>query len=461
MQADHRSSLQRRDAVAADLAARLPVEIEKVTWPLERLWALRDERLRALIRHAKACSPWHADRLAHVDPDTLDGRDLSEIPTMTKSDLMDNWDEIVTDRRVTLKMATDHLARCATEGHGFLLDEYLVLATGGTSGLRAIVVINTEWATTAALAMARCSAWRRVHGPQTTSDTQSEAHVTADNPLHGTAVMAWLLAREGYATSVFPPSLPLDRIVDGLNELQPTSLYAYPSMLGLLAAEARAGRLRITVDAIGTTAEPLLPETRAAAEEIFGVSVANTYGATEGMLALSNPPLPGLHIAEDLAVWEPIDRDNQPVPPGTLSAKVLITSVNSLVVPIIRYEVTDEVMFLDEPNPGPWSGRRIADIQGRLEDTFTYPNGVHVHPHVIRSALMKTDSILEYQVRQTASGIALDIIATGPINGPSLEVSLATALRGLGLDGATATVRQVDHIARHTESGKLKRFISL
>ena len=29
MQADHRSSLQRRDAVAADLAARLPVEIEK------------------------------------------------------------------------------------------------------------------------------------------------------------------------------------------------------------------------------------------------------------------------------------------------------------------------------------------------------------------------------------------------------------------------------------------------
>jgi phenylacetate-coenzyme A ligase PaaK-like adenylate-forming protein len=358
-------------------------------------------------------------------------------------------------------MATDHLARCATEGHGFLLDEYLVLATGGTSGQRAIVVINTEWATTAALAMARCSAWRRLHGPQTTSDTQREAHVTADNPLHGTAVMAWLLAREGYTTSVFPPSLPLDRIVDGLNELQPTSLYAYPSMLGLLAAEARAGRLRITVDAVGTTAEPLLPETRAAAEQIFGVSVANTYGATEGMLALSNPPLPGLHIAEDLAVWEPVDYDNQPVPPGTLSAKVLITSVNSLVVPIIRYEVTDEVMFLDEPNPGPWSGRRIADIQGRLEDTFTYPNGVHVHPHVIRSALMKTDAILEYQVRQTASGIAVDIIATQPINGHSLEVSLATAMRSLGLDGATATVRQVDRIARHTESGKLKRFVSL
>ena len=461
MRAERRSSLQLRDAFAAELAAKLPAEIDKVTWPLERLWALRDERLRALIRHAKAYSPWHADRLAQVDPDTLDGEDLSAIPTMTKADLMANWDDIVTDRSVTLEMATDHLARIATEGHGFLRDKYLVLATGGTSGFPAIFAINTDWAMTAALTMARYRAWRRMHAPQTTSAAQVEAHVTADNPVHGTAVFAWLLAREGYSTRVFPPSMPLHRMVDGLNELQPTSLYAYPSMLGLLAAEARAGRLPITLEAVGTTAEPLLPETRAAAEDVFGVTVANTYGATEGMLAVSNPPLPGLHIVEDIAVWEPVDRNNQPVSPGTLSAKVLITAVGTLVVPIIRYEVTDEVMFLDEPNPGPWTGRRIADIQGRLEDTFTYPGGVRVHPHVIRSVLLQTEPILEYQVRQTTSGIAVDIRADGPVNVTSLEASLTTALQAVGLTGATTTVRQVEHIARHAESGKLKRFLPL
>jgi phenylacetate-CoA ligase len=224
---------------------------------------------------------------------------------------------------------------------------------------------------------------------------------------------------------------------------------------------SQSGRLRLTLGAIGTTAEPLLPETRAAAEEVFGVPVANTYGATEGMLAMSNPPLPGLHILEDVAVWEPVDCNDQPVPPGTLSAKVLITSVKTLVVPIIRYEVTDEVMFLDEPNPGPWTGRRIADIQGRLEDTFTYPGGVRVHPHVIRSVLLQAEPILEYQVRQTASGIAVDVTADGPIGIPLLEALLSTALRGVGLNGATTTVRQVDHIARHTESGKLKRFVPL
>ena len=201
MPAERQSSLQRREEFAARLAALLPAEIEKVTWPLERLWALRDERLRALVQHAKAHSPWHADRLAHVDANTLDGGDLSAIPVMTKADLMANWDDIVTDRRLTLEMATDHLVRIATEGHGFLLDEYVVLATGGTSGTRSIFVMDTDATMTFALTLARYSAWRRIHGSQSTNSVQVEAHVTADNPVrhggHGMAASARGLCHQG------------------------------------------------------------------------------------------------------------------------------------------------------------------------------------------------------------------------------------------------------------------------
>jgi hypothetical protein len=44
-------------------AARLAGEADKLTWPLEQLHALRDMRLRALLRVAKQRSPWHAERL--------------------------------------------------------------------------------------------------------------------------------------------------------------------------------------------------------------------------------------------------------------------------------------------------------------------------------------------------------------------------------------------------------------
>jgi phenylacetate-CoA ligase len=66
-------------------ADRLPLEAERLTWPLERLHRLRDERLRALLRTATARSPWHGERLAGVDVEAVTGADLSAIPPMTKT----------------------------------------------------------------------------------------------------------------------------------------------------------------------------------------------------------------------------------------------------------------------------------------------------------------------------------------------------------------------------------------
>src|SRR4051794_19154462 len=102
-------------------ADRLAGEAERLTWPLERLHRLRDERLRALLRTAKERSPWHARRLAGIDVDVITGADLTALPTMTKTDVMDHWDQIVTDRRLTLEVAEAHLERVASDGPAYLL----------------------------------------------------------------------------------------------------------------------------------------------------------------------------------------------------------------------------------------------------------------------------------------------------------------------------------------------------
>src|SRR6185369_8758640 len=124
-------------------------------------------------------------------------------------------------------------------------------------------------------------------------------------------------------------------------------------------------------------------EARADIEDAFGCPLSNLYAASEvGIIARSYPGSPGLHLNEDIAVYEPVDGGNRPVGPGTRARKLLVTNVINHVLPLIRYELTDEVTVLDEPNPAPWTGRRIADIEGRLDDSFCYPGGVEVHPHV-------------------------------------------------------------------------------
>ena len=140
-------------------ADRLPGETERLTWPLERLHDLRDERLRALLRTAKAGSSWHRQRLAGIDADTVAGADMAALPTMTKADVMEHWDEIVTEPRLTLELAETHLERVASHGPAYLLGEYQVVTTGGSTGRRGVFVWDFEGWLSYALVRERSTFW--------------------------------------------------------------------------------------------------------------------------------------------------------------------------------------------------------------------------------------------------------------------------------------------------------------
>ena len=113
----------------------------------------------------------------------------------------------------------------------------------------------------------------------------------------------------------FPATLALTEIVQGLNGFDPTDLFAYPSMMRRLAGEMRSGRLRISPWELNCGAEPLLAEARAEIEAAFGRPVMNLYAAAEvGVIARSYPGSVGLHLNEDIAVYEPVDADLRPSP---------------------------------------------------------------------------------------------------------------------------------------------------
>jgi len=167
-----------------------------------------------------------------------------------------------------------------------------------------------------------------------------------------------------------------------------------------------------------------------------------------------------MHLTDDLVVVEPVDVDGHPVPPGVESAKVYVTSLFNPVLPIIRYEITDQVTVIDEPCRCGSQHRPIADIQGRLDDRFTYPGGVVVHPHVFRSVLARQPRVTEYQVTQTYRGADVLVRVSGPLDTDGRTHVLSASLRLAGRSASVVTVRAVDHIPRGA-AGKLKRFITL
>ena len=104
-----------RVRVGAELEARMPGHLERLRWPADWLASDQRDRLRVLLRHAIERSPFHARRLGPIaDPDHFELADLAHLPTMSKSDMMAAFDEVVSDRRLSLASIGQHIAESST-----------------------------------------------------------------------------------------------------------------------------------------------------------------------------------------------------------------------------------------------------------------------------------------------------------------------------------------------------------
>ncbi len=445
----------RHMALAMEMA---PLLFARPDWDAARLHAHRTTALRALVRVAVDRSSWHRKRLADVCPDELEIGDVPGLPVMTKADVMAHFDQIVTDHRITLAAVEEHVAKAATRG--YLLDEYTPLATGGSAGQRGLFVYTRPGIATWWLSGIRNFQSHLQRDEELRDRVITMAYVMSSHPSHVGAAVARIFSDPLTRAASFPVTRPVEEIVSGLNDLQPDVLGGYASMLHVLADEAARGRLHIAPRCIWNGGEALLPETRRAISATWRVPLVNVWGSTESGGLVTTCARSGMHLSEDTLIIEPVDADGRPVPPGTRAAKILITNLFNPVLPLIRYEITDEVTVLADACPCGAPTPCVEDIQGRQDDAFTYGDR-WVHPHVFRSALGCRPGIVEYQVCQTATGAGITVHCRGRVDLDELAREIETGLGKLGVPEPVVAIATADRVDRLPATGKLRRFVPL
>ncbi|MFN0089985.1 MAG: phenylacetate--CoA ligase family protein [Acidimicrobiales bacterium] len=432
----------------------------RLHWSRPEIEAHQQRLLRRLLAHAIDRSPFHAERLGPVDPSTFTLAQLRELPTMSKRDLMDEFDRVVTDPRVTRAAAEAHLATAGRE-LAHLDDAYVVMASGGSSGVRGVFVYDDEGFTSFVLTLVR----ETLHAVRALGVTAERpvngAIVAAGSTVHATAAVARLVgvAPSPVRIHLAPATLPFDELLARLEQIQPVSLVAYGSILRRLAAAKADGRLSISPFAVGSTSEPFPAELRAEVERAFGVPAGNTFGSTEGLVGVAPPGQDAIRFAEDTSIIELVDAEGRPVAPGQEAAKVYLTNLANLAQPLIRYELTDRFRQAS----GDWpDGHLRAVVAGRADEVLRW-GPIAIHPLVVRSVLVKQPAVLEHQVRQTPAGLDVAVV-TSEAAAPLVEeiaAQLRAALADAGLRGADVVVRLVDRIERDPDTGKARRFIPL
>ncbi len=427
--------------------------------------ALRDERLRRMVAWAKERSPYYARLYAGIG----DAFSLSDLPPVTKPELMAHWDEWVTDREMTLDGVNAFMRDPDNVGRKYK-GRCLVFTTSGSTG-RPLVALcddttnHVMGAVNAARSFARKADLRSfiLRGGKTIG-----VFATSGFYLSNGSVRARLLAmpwkkRQMAVTSAL---LPTAQIVSELNAFQPAMLGGYPSNLELLIDERRSGRLDISPVLIMTGGEFLSDTLRAALSETFGCYVQTSYACTEGGTIACECERKHLHINDDWVIVEPVDRDNRPVPPGERSDKLLLTNLFNFTQPFLRYELTDRVTLHTEPCAcgcrSPW-----LTLEGRTDDVVRFAQdgrAVALAPLAIYATLKETHALRRFQL--IAIGERSAELRLEPVEGVTAREAFAQAQAALerffaahGLTGIALSL-SADPPRQDAGSGKFKHIVA-
>jgi phenylacetate-CoA ligase len=440
----------------------------------EGILALQQERLRSLVARAREASPFYTERFKDIDPSRFE---LGQLPTLTKPEMIENFDHFLTDRRLKRADLEAFVSDPDRLGQWYL-GEYAPSRTSGTQGLKALIVQDRSMMELLfALQMTRGSVF-----PTTPTGILARlfrrarlAAVTIGRGFYPTAAA---LAYAPAASEVFVRRLwlkdiePLEGVVKRLNRFRPHVLVAYANVLEILAREALRGRLRLfrekPLRQVINMSEPLSGGARKLIAEAFDLPVTDNYALGECMaLSTGCPQGHGMHLQADWAVLEVVDRDNRPVEPGRAGDKVLVTSLYNTIQPFIRYEVEDVVTMSPTPCPCGSPLPLILKVEGRKDEVVWIRTGDRyrqVHPYVFVDVLDECPEVGWYQIVQVERNrfrLRAAPAPGRPISREDLRDIMRTGLERFRLaDLIRLDVEITDSIAPDAKSGKLKRITS-
>lgn len=168
--------------------------------------------------------------------------------------------------------------------------------------------------------------------------------------------------------------------------------------------QEQARRLRLKM--VLCSAEKLSEAEAIELEAFFDAPVALEYGSVEfGPIAYTHPDQAGMYVMEDLLV--------EALPTGRPRIyKLLVTSLYDRVIPLIRYDIGDEVRISDSSFKGGVI-TRFDEVYGRTNDIITFLDGTAVHSETLTHVIKGLDPVLNFQFHKWDDCMQL-ILVTHP-----------------------------------------------
>lgn len=427
----------RRLSGSALVAASLRSQPRVPFLPRERIDALRDRRIRRMVRHAARTVPHYRDLFARegIDPDDVRGAaDLDRLPLLDKDLVRSRPDLFLSEGRAgrsALSVLTNGSTGAPMRVHHDRRSVLLNLAFGERE--RGPVI-------------AGCGGTFRPREIYVGNETSVMKDVTA---FHRENTLMPVRPRRRFVSV----REPIESVAALMNEERPDLLTGYGGWIDLFfkAVAARGIDLH-PPKMVMYMAEALPPGGREHIEEGFGIPVMSRYSAAEAFkIGYFCEERTGFHVHEDLCHVR------------TLDGQVVISNLVNRATVLLNYPIGDMGSLSEEPCPCGRTFRLLSELEGRVEDILTLADGRFVHPRAVWQVFKEYPEVLQYQLVQHEPRRFELRLTT--VDDAAFQRALARTTpelhRLLGADAAIEASRRTELADRGDRGGKFRAVASL
>ena len=387
-------------------------------WERERINAHQLALFRSAFTYAFDNCPYYRNKYtaAGLSPaDIRSKEDIDRVPTITKEEIQENRDAMVSTRYRQESLILDMTGGSTGSPMQFYYD------TDRHDSREAATIRHDRWAGWN-IGERRAILWGAPRDTKPAGNWKSRAReLLVDRRI--------ILD----ASSLDDESMSSFHLA--LTRFRPTIIQAYANTLALFARYLQTkSRVAIRPKGIITSAEFLTPENRQLIEEVFACPVYNRYGSREvAVIASECSEHQGMHInAENLLVEVLINGRSRIDEDG----EIVVTDLRNLAMPMIRYQIRDVGRMLSS-SCSCSRGLPLMELSGgRVTDFLVSTSGSKVSGIVVATyVITNLPGIRQIQFVQSTLGAVTVHLVKGPEWRPHTLDSLHERMRKfLGAD---------------------------
>lgn len=426
----------------------------------EEIKGLQEKKLRKILCFAYEQSKYYHQTFeaAGITKENIRTTPLARFPTLSKAELLTNFDELITVSDLTQEEMRQFDAEKAVDRKPFKGKYHVVHSSGSTGKPGYFLYDETAW-NSMLLGIIRGALWNLsmpqilkllARGPRI-------AYLAATDGRYGGAMAVGDGIDGVHASQMYLDiKAPLSEWISQIRKFKPNMVIGYPSAIKILAELTERGDVDINVIRVISCGEPLGSSLRYYLEKTLHTQVVNFYGASESLaLGAELDPQDGMVLFDDLNVIESVD------------GEMYLTSLYNFAQPLIRYHISDSLTLRQAGENSRYPFTRAIELLGRNEDIlwFTDATGKREFLHPLAIEGFCIEGLLDYQFRQTSEDTFEMLAQTSKT--ASREVihrkmlnQMRFILEEKNLSYVQFYVQFVDEILPDTQTGKKRLIVS-